>query len=149
MVRTARRRPDGWLSSLRARALEVCEVFGVLERQDTVADVIGAAAGTREARADAGRLLAARSAGLEYDSDRVARFDELATYLRAVPPDADVPPELPTLAGEEQMSLPFFEAYFSNFIEGTEFRRRSSMSALWTHWRSGWHRSEFRLALQP
>lgn len=50
-----------------------------------MADIIGAAAGTREANAGAGRLLAARAAGHEYDPDRVARFDELATYLRAIP----------------------------------------------------------------
>lgn len=121
VVRTAQRRPDGWLTALRARAFDVCAELGVAERQDAVTDIVGAVAGTREARAGAGRLLAARSAGLEYDSDRVARFDELAAHLRAIPPDTDVPPELPALAAEEQTSLPFFEAYFSNFIEGTEF----------------------------
>lgn len=121
VARTAQRRPDGWLTTLRVRALAVCEVLGVPERQATVADVIGVATGTREARAGAGHLLAAKSAGLEYDPDRVARFDELATYLRAIEPGAEVPPELPAPAGEEQTSLPFFESYFSNFIEGTEF----------------------------
>ncbi|MGH9138280.1 MAG: Fic family protein [Acidimicrobiales bacterium] len=121
IVRTAQRRPDGWLESLRARALEVCEELGVPARADAVADIIGATTGTREARAGAGRLLAAKAAGQEYDPDRVARFDELATYLRAIPPDADVPSELPALADERETSLPFFEAYFSNFLEGTEF----------------------------
>lgn len=86
-----------------------------------MADIVGTVAGTREARAGAGRLLTARAAGREYDPDRVARFDELAGYLRALPPDADVPLELPALVDETQTSLPFFEAYFSNFIEGTEF----------------------------
>ncbi|MGK2885605.1 MAG: Fic family protein [Rhodococcus sp. (in: high G+C Gram-positive bacteria)] len=86
-----------------------------------MADIVGTVAGTREARAGAGRLFTARAAGREYDPDRVARFDELAGYLRALPPDADVPLELPALVDETQTSLPFFEAYFSNFIEGTEF----------------------------
>jgi hypothetical protein len=121
VVRTAQRRPDGWLESLRARALEVCEELGIPGRADAVADIIGAAAGTRKARAGAGRLLAAKAAGQEYDPDRVARFDELAAYLRAIPSEADVPTELPALADERETSLPFFEAYFSNFIEGTEF----------------------------
>ena len=49
------------------------------------------------------------------------RFDELAVYLRAIPSDAGVPSELPALEDEEQTLLPFYEAYFSNFIEGTEF----------------------------
>ncbi|MDQ3681136.1 MAG: Fic family protein [Actinomycetota bacterium] len=121
VVRTAQRRPDDWLATLRARALELCDELGVTDRREAVADIIGAVAGTREARPGAGRLLAARAAGREYDPDRVARFDELVGYLGALPSDADVPVELPALADEAQTSLPFFEAYFSNFIEGTEF----------------------------
>ena len=121
VVRTAQRRPGDWLDTLRTRALELCDELGVPDRRDAVADIIGAVAGTRSARAGAGRLLAARAAGREYDPDRVARFDELAAYLRALPTDTDVPVELPALADEAQTSLPFFEAYFSNFIEGTEF----------------------------
>lgn len=121
VVRTAQRRPDGWLTSLRARALEICEALGVPERRDAIADIVGAAAGTRDARAGAGRLLAARAAGLEYDPERVARFDALAAHLRSLPLDSDVPAELAAPEREEQTSLPFFEAYFSNFIEGTEF----------------------------
>jgi hypothetical protein len=121
IVRTSQRRPDGWLLSLRARALEVCDELGVPERRRQVEDLIGVAVGTREARAGAGRLLAARAAGHEYDPDRVARFDELASFLTALPDDLDVPDRLPALADEPATSLPFFEAYFSNFIEGTEF----------------------------
>lgn len=121
VVRTAQRRPEGWLETLRPRALELCEQLGVPERRDAVADIIGAVAGTREARAGAGRLLAARAAGLEYDPDRITRFDELASYLADTPPTLDVPDQLPALTGETSTSLPFFEAYFSNFIEGTEF----------------------------
>lgn len=121
VVRTAQRRPEGWLETLRPRALELCEQLGVPERRDAVADIIGAVAGTREARSGAGRLLAARAAGLEYDPDRISRFDELASYLADTPSTLDVPRQLPALAGETSTSLPFFEAYFSNFIEGTEF----------------------------
>ncbi|MGQ0618071.1 MAG: Fic family protein [Acidimicrobiia bacterium] len=121
VVRTAQRRPDGWLDSLRQRALDLCDELDVPDRRDAVTDIIGAAAGTREARAGAGRLLAAKAVGLEYDPDRIARFDELAAYLADVQVGVDVPANLPALAGEEQTSLPFFEAYFSNFIEGTEF----------------------------
>lgn len=121
VVRTAQRRPAGWLGSLRARALDLCDELDVPHRSGAVADIIGAAAGTREARASTGRLIAAKAVGLEYDPDRVVRFDELAAYLADLPGGVDVPVDLPALAGEEQTSLPFFEAYFSNFIEGTEF----------------------------
>lgn len=121
VVRTSQRRPDGWLLGLRARALEICDELGVPERRPLVEDIVGVALGTRVARAGAGTLLAARAAGHEYDPDRVARFDELAAFLAAIPADLDVPAGLPPLPDEPATSLPFFEAYFSNFMEGTEF----------------------------
>jgi hypothetical protein len=51
----------------------------------------------------------------------VASFDELARFLAAIPPDLDIPNDLPAAPDDHTTSLPFFEAYFSNFIEGTEF----------------------------
>ncbi|HUP69966.1 MAG TPA: Fic family protein [Acidimicrobiales bacterium] len=45
----------------------------------------------------------------------------LATFLAAIPADLDIPADLPAIPDEPATSLPFFEAYFSNFIEGTEF----------------------------
>ncbi|MGH9041311.1 MAG: Fic family protein [Acidimicrobiia bacterium] len=121
VVRTSQRRPSTWLLSIRARALELCDELGVPERRSRVENIIGVVARTREARLGGGRLLASRAAGHEYDADRVARFDELAAFLAAIPPNLEVPAGLPALAGETNTSLPFFEAYFSNFIEGTEF----------------------------
>jgi len=121
LVRTARRRPGSWLLDLRARALEVCDQLGVEDRRPLVEDLVGAVAGTREARPNAGRLLAARSAGREYDVDRVKRFDELAAFLGAPSATVDLPTSLPALPDEDTTSLPLFESYFSNFIEGTEF----------------------------
>ena len=121
VVRTAQRRPDGWIETLRARALELCNELGVPERRDAVADMVGVLAGSREVRVGAGHLLAARAAGLEYDPDRIGQFDKLAAYLSDIRATLDVPVHLPALADEATSSLPFFEAYFSNFIEGTEF----------------------------
>jgi hypothetical protein len=121
VVRTAQRRPERWLEALRPRALELCERLGHPERRDAVAKIIGAVAGTRDARAGAGRLLTARAARLEYDPDRIARFDQLASNLANIPATQEVPNQLPALVDETSTSLPFFEAYFSNFIEGTEF----------------------------
>jgi hypothetical protein len=45
----------------------------------------------------------------------------VASYLADVPSTLDVPAHLPAIADEADTALPFFEAYFSNFIEGTEF----------------------------
>jgi hypothetical protein len=121
LVQTSQRRPGGWLRNLRARALEICDELGLHERHPLIENIVGAAAGTREARAGAGRLLAARSAGHEYDPHRVTRFDELAGFLATIPADLEIPGDLAAEPNEPATSLPFFEAYFSNFIEGTEF----------------------------
>ena len=121
VVRTSHRRPEGWLRDLRARALRIADEVGVPERRQLIEDIIGTAAGTRAARAGAGRLLVARAAGHDFDPDRIARFDDLAGFLAAIPADLDVPTDLPALPDEPDTSLPFFEAYFSNFIEGTQF----------------------------
>jgi hypothetical protein len=121
VVRTAQRRPDEWLGTVRARALGVCDELAVPDRRALVEDVIGVAAGTRRARAGGGPLLAARAAGHEFDDGRRRRFDELARFLTTIPSDLDIPDALPAPPDDRMTSLPFFEAYFSNFIEGTEF----------------------------
>jgi hypothetical protein len=48
----------------------------------------------------------------------VARFEHLVTQLRATAPSSL--PDLPADSSRRRL-LPFYEAYFSNFIEGTEF----------------------------
>lgn len=58
--------------------------------------------------------LAARTSGQPYDVHRVAMLDRLISDLSNAAPS---PVAAPTDIGQ----LPFFEAYFSNFIEGTEF----------------------------
>ncbi|MEI9990198.1 MAG: Fic family protein [Rhizomicrobium sp.] len=57
----------------------------------------------------------ARRKGLAYDPSRLALFESLRAELHRSPPLAR--PEAPG----DGTTLPFFEAYFSNFIEGTEF----------------------------
>lgn len=57
----------------------------------------------------------ARRKGMPYDPDRVELFEALRAELHALPP------QIRTAAPGNETTLPFFEAYFSNFIEGTEF----------------------------
>lgn len=121
LVRKAQLRPDGWLESIRARAIELVEALDVPKRRTLVENVVGAVAGTRPVRKGAGKLLSARVSGREWDPVRLERFGQLARYLSEVPTDAGVPTGLPAPPGDLDGTLPFFEAYFSNFIEGTEF----------------------------
>ena len=57
-------------------------------------------------------------AGEHFDGTRIARFEVLHDHLRAQAPR---PPRPSALAGDATANHAFFEAYFSNFIEGTEF----------------------------
>lgn len=60
----------------------------------------------------------ARAAGEPYDAVRLERFTRLAEALRLWPSE-DHP--APVIRGPAFEHLAFFDAYFSNFIEGTEF----------------------------
>ena len=67
--------------------------------------------------APASSLLRARLAGRPFDAHRVAIVERLVGML-----SGRAPVSKPTYAPESRWEwLPFFEAYFSNFIEGTEF----------------------------
>ncbi len=79
--------------------------------------MIGSALGTQQVRT-ASRALTARQAALPYDQDRIHRFNRLITGLRESAPQ-NRPVQDPR--DPRYRHLPFFEAYFSNFIEGTEF----------------------------
>ncbi len=95
-----------------AGTLDLTAEFERLDR------IIGALQGTRS-----GKLLTqqgrARAAGNAFDSDRLELFSRLHEHLRSLAPIVRMAPphDAPQLR-----HLPFFEAYFSNFIEGTEFQ---------------------------
>ena len=91
-----------------APALDRKKEFAALDR------MIGALLNTQTDRLQtpAGR---ARRKGLPFDTQRVELFEGLRAALHRTPPQAR--PAAPS----DSTTLPFFEAYFSNFIEGTEF----------------------------
>lgn len=79
--------------------------------------IIGALLGTREAMLTSDAALA-RAAGQPFDPQRIALFETLFSALRET-----LGEEYPVSARgpDGNTNLAFFEAYFSNFIEGTEF----------------------------
>ena len=88
--------------------------------EDEAADLdalIGALLGTRHAELSAPAAIARRR-GRPFDPDRLVLFRTLHAALRDYPPLARLAPER---APEGNATLAFYEAYFSNFIEGTEF----------------------------
>ena len=102
------------LNRLRDRARSMAPMLGVTEKAFTAVDtLIGAALGTRDAP-NLPPSLHARRYLKPYDPTRTTRFDLLATALRSSAPQA-------RSARSSNTLLPFYEAYFSNYIEGTEF----------------------------
>jgi fido (protein-threonine AMPylation protein) len=108
---------DQRLGQFRDAAEGIADVLGVSpDRVEILNEIVGAALGTRESTS-ASAAMRARAAGVPFDQQRVIRFELLADYLR------NVLTSYPALAVDESRRnvLPFWEAYFSNFIEGTEF----------------------------
>jgi hypothetical protein len=79
--------------------------------------MMGALLGTRDTHL-ASPVAKARRKGRPYDPERLVLFERLRKALDDHPPVTRIAkPRSP----EGQATLAFFEAYFSNFIEGTEF----------------------------
>ncbi|MCP5066446.1 MAG: cell filamentation protein Fic [bacterium] len=73
--------------------------------------------GLEPPRRDAGEMFKAFTAGAAWDDRRIALFETAIGALAVLPSAA---PRL--LPGTEGLGeLPFYESYFSNYIEGTEF----------------------------
>ena len=120
VARLAQQHTVDQLNHIRDRAKEIATEFGHPERVEVIDEIVGAGLGTRQGRA-AGRLLVARQRGLDWDPGRIELFTEVARELPEAIRRLDVLESLPAAADELESSLPFYEAYFSNFIEGTEF----------------------------
>lgn len=112
-------RGEDALNGIRDSARRIARSLRRETQMNELHKVISAALATARVDVDlVSPQLRARSAGRPYDTRRVESFAALATALRDSQPD--IQPDLPEYAGRRAL-LPFFEAYFSNFIEGTEF----------------------------
>jgi len=105
------------LNRIRDRAREIAGLLEMAEAFPQLDEAIGAALGTREVDTEVTALAAAQR-GRPVDERRERTLTALAEHLdaRAPSPRSFLPGDRPRLN-----LLPFFEAYFSNFIEGTEF----------------------------
>lgn len=114
------------LNSVRDQVRLMAAVLGT--SPDAVAEIdemIGAALGTKDAK-DLPKSLQARRYGLPYDQARARLFDQLVTALRGSAPQS-------LQARQGNIYLPFYEAYFSNFIEGTEFTVDEALRIVYDH----------------
>ena len=105
---------DAALKRLRDEARTIAKTLRLTNEFRRLNTLIGALLGTRKT-AMKSPVAIARAAGLPYDPHRLDIFQRLHAELEGTAPVTRL--ERPT----DGPALPFFEAYFSNFIEGTEF----------------------------
>ncbi len=108
---------EAGINRLRDNARAVATELGMEGEADQLDAVIGALPGTRDSRLDSS-LGQARGLGRPYDPERIELFHGLHQALRNHPPRFRSSPSRDSGARSTQA---FFEAYFSNFVEGTEF----------------------------
>jgi Fic/DOC family len=106
------------LNDIRDRARRLAPALSRERAMGRLDALISAALATGPAAIARSQALQAYAAGAPYDRTRVDRFAALVAVL------ADLAPEpLPAFSADaaRRTLLPFYEAYFSNYIEGTEF----------------------------
>jgi Fic family protein len=115
--RLLRQRGEGELNRLRDEARVLSPELGYEAEAAQLDELIGSLLGTRDAamQSEVGQ---ARLAGQPFDPARVELLETLFTALRETVPERRA---APVRSAEATSTLAFFEAYFSNFIEGTEF----------------------------
>ena len=112
-----RQQGDDALNRLRDQARAIAPGLGLEKEFGQLDAVIGTLLGTRDAKVESS-VGQARVAGRPFDPDRIRLFEVLFAALRDTAPRGIRPP---ARAPAANANLAFFEAYFSNFIEGTEF----------------------------
>ena len=106
------------LEKLRLDTTSLAEAMDAAHRLDAVERLFDQVSGRLPPRPQAGPLLVALTQGRAWDERRVAMFDRAARESAQLNPNL-VPEWLPP--PESPGELPFYESYFSNYIEGTEF----------------------------
>lgn len=113
---TLRIQGEDAVNAIRDAARDLAPALGREPEMATLDALVGALLGTREATVTAPAALA-WTRGEPYDPHRLSLFEALRATLAAavLPSRPDDPERQPAFA-----HVAFFDAYFSNFIEGTE-----------------------------
>lgn len=104
-------------NALRDQARAIAPDLGAEEELQALNDIIGSVLGSQSGLLTSPAAVA-RAAGEPYDSDRLERFQALHSALLAWIP---TPRPAPLGSAAAFQNAAFIDAYFSNYIEGTEF----------------------------
>lgn len=106
------------LNSLRDKARDLSKILNMEKEYELLNKIIGALFTTKPSKILKSDLALSRSVGLPYDRHRIEVFEILFNYLHN-----KVFQEFPenNLTPNSFRNFAFFEAYFSNYIEGTVF----------------------------
>lgn len=110
-------RGEDGLNRVRDRAKELSQGHWIKEFQK-LDKIIGALLQTKPVRFLSSEVAKQRALGTPYDLDRVQIFDELFTCLMKGIYKEN---KIQEFTNKQRQAFSFFESYFSNFIEGTEF----------------------------
>jgi hypothetical protein len=124
-----RNRGEAAVNKLRDDARAISMELDMPEEYQRLDELIGGLFGTRDAEfvSDAAK---ARKDGVPFDPDRADLFHQLFETLKETAPH--IRPVI-SQTREEKTNLSFFEAYFSNFIEGTEFLVDEAAAIIFDH----------------
>lgn len=118
-----RRGGESTLNQLRDQARGMAAQLGMSDEFKRLDEIIGTFLGTRDIRLQS-PLGRARRQGLPYDPIRLDLFISLFDALRRMAPTSRIDAHM---TDHGRSNLAFFEAYFSNYIEGTEFLVEEAM----------------------
>lgn len=106
------------INAFRDKAREISRQLGMTEEVETLNLIIGALLSTKPTSILSADSAIARAYGAPFDKERVGLFETLFEALHNEPfPVMDEQ----NVSTSEFRNFAFFESYFSNYIEGTEF----------------------------
>ncbi|EKD74696.1 MAG: hypothetical protein ACD_44C00360G0011 [uncultured bacterium] len=118
------------LNILRDKAKVLAEKLKMKKEFKALDDLIGAFQGTKNKKHLKSPVARARARGLPYDPVRLVLFADLAAHIKkSILPIIDEK----RVSKESLKNLAFFEAYFSNYIEGTEFEISEASEIIFHH----------------
>ncbi len=109
---------EGRMARLREEAVDLAQAIGASDQVVEIEGLFKRMAGSEPLRSHSGAFFRDVVDCKAWDEQRVEMFKRVAGEL-SEHSDPDVPDYLPS--GMHNAELPFFESYFSNYIEGTVF----------------------------